>query len=79
MEWLTDALYNVVDSLLSILPLSPFSFLYETSTSPIQQYLAWVNWFIPIGQIITIFNSWCAAILIYYLVQIGLRKLNAIQ
>lgn len=79
MEWITDALYKVVDGLLSILPLSPFSFLYEASTSPVAQYLAWLNWFIPMGQIITIFNTWCASILIYYIVQIGLRKLNAIE
>ena len=44
-EWLLNALTDFANTLLSVLPKSPFSDLLNTfSNIP---YLGWVNWFIP--------------------------------
>lgn len=63
-------------SLILLLPASPFELL---SNSSVSQYMGWLNWLVPIQQIIGILEAWTAAILIYYIYVTILRWIKAIQ
>ena len=73
-----SSLWGGFGSLISkILPLSPFSkYINQLSGLP---YLGYLNWFIPIGTILTIFATYLGAVAIYYLYTIILRWVRAIE
>lgn len=79
MDGLTSAVYNAIKYVLNLLPKSPFLFLQNYSSSVPGQWLRWLNWFIPINSFVSIFEAWCAAILVYYVYQIILRWAKAIE
>lgn len=75
-----DILSGGVKAILSLLPDSPFKILDSlTATGEIAEWLAYVNWFIPIYSFVGIFVEWLACVALYYVYQIVLRWLNAIE
>ena len=74
-----QAAYDLAEHLLGLLPDSPFKFLSDLSNNPVYDWLGNLNWFIPITDMVVILENWCAAILLYYVIQIGLRWVNAIE
>ncbi len=65
---------------LSLLPECPFEFLYKLGTnSIISEVLGMVNWFIPIYSFVAILEGWVAAVAVYYVYQVVLRWLKAIE
>lgn len=75
-----EAIATFINSFLSsifvFLPESPFKeFVTAFSDNEILQYL---NWFIPVGEFISILLVWLSAIVIYYAYQIILRWIKAI-
>jgi hypothetical protein len=79
MEGLTAGVYNVIEGALSMLPDSPFRFLYSYSNSVVGEWLGWLNWFIPVNSFVSILTAWCAAILIWYVIAIILRWAQAVE
>jgi len=79
MDSLGQWAYDLAEAALSLLPNSPFLFLQEMSNSPVVQWLAWLNWFIPINTFVAILEAWCSAILVYYVIQIMMRWAKAIE
>ncbi len=82
-QWFHDLLQNVIDglgdtleSILDILPDSPFTAI---DNSPISEYIGYINWIVPMTEIIAILQVWVVAIATYYLVVIVLRWIKAIQ
>lgn len=76
-SWLWDKIVQFANSLLSLLPQSPFTkYLTEFSNLP---YLGWLNWFLPIKDFVAIGLGWCAIIGLYYGYQIILRWIKAID
>ncbi len=72
---------SIVNSLLqkvmSVLPTSPFTkFLNAMGDMP---YLGYLNWFLPISQMIAIGEAWLVAVGLFYLYQIVLRWIKAIS
>lgn len=64
-------------TLTSILPRSPFaSFIQSMDDMP---FLGWLNWVIPMREIVTIFGAWLGAVALFYLVQVILRWVKVIQ
>lgn len=54
----------VLAFVLSLLPASPFvGFNYLIAELP---YLNWLNWFLPISQMLVILESWLAVVAVYY-------------
>lgn len=73
---LIEGLGSVLTVIFSILPSSPFKLI---SNSPIAEYLPTLNFFIPVAEIIAITQVWLSAIGVYYLYQIVLRWIKAIE
>lgn len=59
-----------------MLPDSPFK---NIDNSPIVEFLGYLNYLIPIPEILGVLTLWCTAIGIYYLVQIALRWIKVID
>lgn len=72
-EQFADLGQTIVNSL----PASPIVWLEYNSQ--IQQYLKWVNWFIPIYQMIPILEIWLVCIAFYFALQVVLRWAKVIE
>ena len=79
MEGLTQGIYNIIEWALSLLPDSPFAFLVDLTNGPQREWLKWLNWFIPINTFASILQAWVTAILTYYVIQIVMRWVKAIE
>lgn len=54
----------LISFVLALLPQSPFvGFSYLVSEIP---FLSFVNWIIPISEILVIFESWLVVVAVYY-------------
>lgn len=73
---LIRGLGSVLSAIFSILPSSPFKILDNSSIS---SYLPTINYFIPVSDIIAIFDTWIFAVGGYYLYQIVLRWIKAVE
>lgn len=71
-----DALQIAGVAIMELLPDSPFQTLSNTDVSG---YMGWLNWLVPINQIVGILELWGAAILIYYIYVTILRWIKAVQ
>lgn len=72
-KWLSDLLGLV----LSLLPDSPFQAI--STNESVQGVLGWLNYFVPVSQMLAIFQLWLTAIAIYYVYNIVLRWGKAIE
>ena len=77
LDYMNEILDKFLDLVLSVLPLSPFTEIIEELAS--MPYLGYINWFIPIGKFIAIGTVWLTAIGVFYLYQIILRWIKAIE
>ena len=76
-ESITNTVYSFLESLINILPDSPFQYLQQTPE--IHQILRWVNWVIPIEYMLTSMVAWLSAITIYYTWSVVLRWIKAVD
>lgn len=75
-----DLISGGLKAVLGFLPDSPFKILDQLGPgSKILEVLGMVNWFIPIYSFVGIFEGWLACIAVYYVYQIVLRWLRAIE
>lgn len=67
-------------AILALLPDSPFKILDSLDpTGQIAEWLGMVNWFVPIYTFVGILEGWLACIAVYYVYQVVLRWLHAIE
>lgn len=76
LNYIISGLGTIITGILSILPASPFSAIDNSSVS---EYLGYLNWIIPLDQIIAILEVWLIAIATFYIISIALRWVKAIQ
>lgn len=68
---------TILNQLLKLLPQDPIQpFFIRLGELP---YLSYVNWFVPVGDILNITLAWVGAIAIFYIYQFVLRWIKAIQ
>lgn len=71
------ALIMIANSILSVLPDSPFSaFIDKISEIP---ELGYLNYFIPVSEMIAIGEAWLTCIALFYLYQAVLRFVRMIE
>lgn len=66
-----------LSGLFSLLPKSPFSNIADSIRDV--PFLGYLNFIIPIGEIIAILSLWLVAIALWYMYQIVLRWIKAIE
>ena len=75
-----DILAGGLKAILNFLPDSPLVFLDKlTASGELLEWLGMVNWFVPVYTFVGIFEGWLGAVAIYYVYQVVLRWLNAIE
>ena len=74
---INDVFQKVFEWVLALLTTSPFSKL--ELPEPIQNMLGYVNYYVPISQMLIIAGSWIGCIAVYYVYQLILRKISAIS
>lgn len=71
---------SIMDVIISVLPTSPFKGVIKGMESEeVQQILSYLNWFVPIKDIVAILTGWLTAIGLYYIYVIVLRWIKAIK
>lgn len=76
LNLIIKALGSVVQFVFGILPNSPFTIL---DNSPIAEWLGTLNFFVPVSEIIAICELWLVSVGLYYIYQIVLRWVKAIE
>lgn len=80
LDSLGEIITGGLEAILSFFPPSPFALLDELTASPeIAEWLGFLNWFIPVNSFVAILETWLACIAIYYVWQVILRWLKAIE
>lgn len=69
VEWLK----TIGDAVLLLLPDSPFLFLRDNRWDEI---LGYVNFFLPVKEILFVLTAWIACVIVYYTYQAILRMTN---
>lgn len=77
MDDMRSILDLFLNMLLSVLPKSPFA----DAISALEQlpYLGYLNWFIPVGQMLAVGVLWLAAIALYYVYSVIARWVKLIS
>ena len=60
-EWFS----TLGEKILSIFPDSPFQAI--TANDQVKEVLGWLNYFVPVGEMLAIMQAWLVAIGLYYL------------
>lgn len=76
-NWIAEGFSGVVDNVINALPSSPIQWLINSNE--LNEYVGMLNWFIPVYTFIGILENWLAAVVIYYVVQVILRWVKAIE
>lgn len=76
INWIIKALAEIAKLVILILPKSPFSYI---NNSPIAEYISYLNWIIPVEQMISLTSTWLFAITVYYSVSALLRWVKVIE
>ena len=74
---ITDVVDDIVNAIVILLPNSPFKDV--EIPAEVRDIFGYVNYFVPVGAMLTIGTSWLAAIGIYYLYQTILRWAKTIK
>lgn len=72
LNWLIEQFAKAVEAVLSVLPDSPIQ-RYLVSNQDVVEILGYVNWFVPIGTMMTILTFFLTATAIWYAVRWLLR------
>lgn len=76
VEWLGEYISLCLNFLAVYLPDSPFSI---PDNSPIADILPYINYFIPISDMLRVLSVWCVASLFYYDASIIMRWFKVIE
>lgn len=73
---LSDAFSGIIEKIIKVLPLSPFAqYIDRFAALP---YLSYLNWFVPISEMLAVGLSWLSAITIFYLISVIMRWVKLI-
>ncbi len=77
LDFMKELLDKFLAVLLSLLPLSPFTGVIDSLGA--LPYIGYINWFIPIGDMLKIGMAWLTAIALYYAYSVIARWLKLIS
>lgn len=68
----------IVTFIFSLLPDSPFQKFLE-SNNPIKDYLGYINYFVPVAEMLITFEAVLVSVSVYYVYQIVARWIKMIE
>jgi len=74
-----DKLNGALDTLSSFCPFNGVIDYLHGGVDGAPDWLRALNWFVPMGQIMTMLEAWGAAILVWYGASIALRWIKAVE
>lgn len=77
LGFLSGLLGGLLDFLTGFLPASPFADVI-TGMGSLGQGIGWLNWFLPVGDLLAIFGLWIAAALVWAVVDFIVRKAQGV-
>lgn len=75
-NWICETLYDLLKSIIDLLPDSPFQML---NNSPISKYLVYINYFVDFAFIVDTLTLWLVAVAGYYTYSVILRMIKTID
>lgn len=75
-NWICETLYDLLKSIIDLLPDSPFQML---DNSPISKYLVYINYFVDFAFIVDTLTLWLIAVAGYYTYSVILRMIKTID
>lgn len=75
-NWICETLYDLLKSIIDLLPDSPFQML---DNSPISKYLVYINYFVDFQFIVDTLTLWLVAVAGYYTYSVILRMIKTID
>ena len=75
-NWICDTLYELLKSIIDLLPDSPYQML---DNSPISKYLVYINYFVDFAFIVDTLTLWLVAVAGYYTYSVILRMIKTID
>ena len=75
-NWICETLYDLLKSIIDLLPDSPFQML---DNSPISKYLVYTNYFVDFQFIVDTLTLWLVAVAGYYTYSVILRMIKTID
>lgn len=76
VNFLIESFVDIGNIIFGLLPDSPFKNIDKALD---KTFLGYINWVLPIGEIIEILTIWAAAVAIYYTVSNILRVIKSIE
>ena len=77
IQMFLDIIVSTINLLFSFFPPSPFTFL--SPNSQFADFIAQINYFVPIYEFVTITESWLISVAFYYVYSIWARWVKAIE
>ena len=77
LNFLTGLISGILGFLNGVLPDSPFQSFLQGAQG-LQTGLGWLNWVVPIGDMILVFTAWLAVLLVWASVDMALGKSTGI-
>lgn len=77
LTWLGDGLAQLGGVIVDVLPKSPF--VYVEMSPEVSNVLGYVNYFVPVSACVAIAEAWLVAIGGWYMYQIVLRWVKAVE
>jgi len=77
LQGILDFFANIGRQVINLLPASPFHIIDNNVIDV--KWLQWFNWFFPVGEIVAELQLWVSAIVVFYIYQLILRWVKAIQ
>lgn len=75
-NWICETIYDLLKSIIDLLPDSPFQML---DNSPISKYLVYINYFVDFQFIVDTLTLWLVAVAGYYTYSVILRMIKTID
>lgn len=76
INWMINLISEFGSVLIQLLPRSPFADWIDSFQ--VEQFVGILNWFVPVGQMVSVFSLWLVAVGLFYLYSILMRWIKMI-
>lgn len=78
MDLFLELMSKFKDAIISVLPLSPFAGFISDFEALNPEWLGWLNWFIPVKEILIVTATWLGAVGLFYVYSVIMRWIKLI-